>query len=441
VQRLTNFGRPRGDLQRGDLGHRVHFDRLHRMRAMIRALGGIQPAVYLGNPQAAANVRTTFGTIDQNFNLSARGAEDINLTRRVQRGGELVKVLVSGFDPFSTANSANSPQPPQAGDWNPSGSAALAMDGLTLNLGGRNRAAVEGVVMPVSFRQFDEGIVERVINRADTDVDAVITVSLDPNLATSAPVRIEQFAVGVRQTDDLQPHRLFPVERLRPSGFQAVPGGAAVDPAIIETTADVAAIVQATAGRTRRGLPTVQQPDIGRDVKLRFASLSAAQQAARALRLSQPVNSRVVVIADVRTLQAIIGSMRRVGTGQGPTADITFRTGNQQFRATVLAGPGGSFLSNEISFRAQRELRRRGSSATSFHVHTPGGSAIPQDTSSRAARSTRSRALSAARDIVNTLIATLRRMVRAVAQRVLVLRRQQQQSQSQQGQTQQGRRP
>jgi hypothetical protein len=38
VSRLTNFGRPSGNLQQGDLGHRVHFDRLHRMRAMIRAV-------------------------------------------------------------------------------------------------------------------------------------------------------------------------------------------------------------------------------------------------------------------------------------------------------------------------------------------------------------------------------------------------------------------
>jgi pyrrolidone-carboxylate peptidase len=440
VGRFTNFGRSRGDLQQGDLGHRVHFDRLHRMRAMIRALGGIQPPVYLGNPQAAASVRTTFGTIDQNFNLSARGAEEINLTRRVQRGGELVQVLVTGFDPFSTTSSGNSPQPPQAGEWNPSGSAALAMDGLTLNLGGRNRAAVEGVVMPVSFRQFDEGIVEQIIGRAGTDVDAVITVSLDPNLATSAPVRLEQFAVGVRRTDDLQPHRLFPVEHLPAAGIQAVPGGTAVDPAIIETTADVAAIALATAGRTRRGLPAVQQPNIGRAVTLRFASLPAAQQAARALGLTQAVHSRVLAIDDVRTLQAIIGSMQRVLTRQGPTADIIFRAANQQFRATVLSGPGGSFLSNEISFRAQRELRRRGSSATSFHVHTPGGSAIPQDTSSRTARQTRTRALSAARGVVNTLIATLRRMIRAVGQRVLV-RRRQQQTQPQAGRSQQGGRP
>ena len=435
VRRLTNFGRSRGDLRRGDLGHRVHFDRLHRLRAMIRALGGIQPAVYHGNPRAATNVRSAFGTIDQNFNLSARGGEDINLTRRVGRGGELVKVLVTGFDPF---NSANIRRPPQAGEWNPSGPAAMAMDGSTLNLGGRNRAAVEGVVMPVSFRQFDQRIVEQVISRAGTNVDAVITVSLDPNLATTAPVRIEQFAVGVRQGVPLQPHRMFPVERLAASGIQAVPGGPTGDPGIIETTANVAAISQATAGRTRRGLPTVQQPNIGRDISLRFSSVSAAQQAAGALGLTQPVNSSVVVIDDVRVLGTIIGSMRRVSTRQGPTADISFRAGNQQFRATVLEGPGGSFLSNEISFRAQRELRRRGSSATSFHVHTPEGSAIPQDTGSRAARRTRTRALNAARGVVNTLIATLRRMIRAVAQRVLVRRQQQQQPQSQPGQTQQG---
>jgi hypothetical protein len=146
----------------------------------------------------------------------------------------------------------------------------------------------------------------------------------------------------------------------------------------------------------------------------------------------------VVIINSVGALRTIIGSMNRISTGQGPTADITFRAGNRQFRATVLEGPGGNFLSNEISFRAQRELRRRGSTATSFHVHTPEGAALPQDTGSRAARRIRARALNAARGVANTLIATLRRMIRAVAQRILVRRQQQQQTQSQQGQTQQG---
>jgi hypothetical protein len=314
----------------------------------------------------------------------------------------------------------------------------MAMDGLTLNLGGRNRAAVEGVVMPVSFRQFDEGIVEQVIARAGTSVDAVITVSLDPNLTATAPVRIEQFAVGVRDVAPLQPHRLFPVERLPASGVQAVPGGPPLDPAIIETTADVATIAQATAGRTRRGHPTVQRPTIGRDIRLKFNSITAARQAAQALRIVQQVNSTELVIDDVSVLRTIIGSMQRVSAGQSPTADITFRAANRQFRATVIEGPGGSFLSNEISFRAQRELRRRGSSATSFHVHTPEGAAILQDTSSRAARRTRTRALSAARGVINTLIATLRRMIRAVAQRVLTRRQQQQQNQSQPGPSQMG---
>lgn len=62
---------------------------------------------------------------------------------------------------------------------------------------------MENVVIPVSFRQFDEGIVDTVIHRAGADLNAVLTVSLDPNLATSAPVRIEQFAVGVHRSDDL----------------------------------------------------------------------------------------------------------------------------------------------------------------------------------------------------------------------------------------------
>jgi hypothetical protein len=429
VSRFAGFGRSRGDLRRGDLGDRVHFDRLHRIRAMIRALGGIEPPGYQGNPQAAGNVRTTFAVIDRDFNRSARGGDDIRLNRRVPRGGELVKLLVTGFDPFHAAFVRTSPAsvrpPPRPGEWNPSGAAVMAMDGTTVNLDGRNRAAVEGLVMPVSAGQFDEGIVEEVVRRAGSALDGVITVSVDPNLASSAPVTIEQFAVGVRDPGSIQPHRMFPIERPRVPGLVAVPGGG---PAILETGVDVGAIAQATAGRTRRGLPTVQQPTIDRGLALRFAGLGDARRAVAALGLGQSVASALVVISDERALRDIMRSMSRITTPQGVSPDISFSVSGQRFRAAVVRGPGGSFLSNEIAYRAQRELGGPSGRATSFHVHTPGGGLIPQETGTREERRNRTRALGAARGVLNLLIETLRRMLRALGRQILSRRAQSRQS-------------
>ncbi len=434
VSRLAGFGRRGGDLEGGDLGDRVHFDRLHRLRAMIRALGGIEPPAYQGNPQAAANVRSTFEVIDRDFNRSARGGEDIGLQRRVPRGGELVRLMVTGFDPFHAGFVPSSPgavrPPPRPGEWNPSGAAAMAMDGTTVTLDGRDRAAVEGVVMPVSAAQFDEGIVEDMARRAGPDLDGVITVSVDPNLASTDPVSIEQFAVGVRDPGSIQPHRMFPVERPRLAGLTAVPGGG---PAILETGVDLEDIARGTAGRTRRSLPVVRQPTVDRGVTFRFGSLAEARSAAAALGLGQTVVSPLLEISDETALREIVRTMQRIGTARGVTADIRFSASGRQFRATVVRGPGGSFLSNEIAYRVQRELGGAAGGAPSFHVHTPPGAPIPEDTSTRAARRTRTGALGAARNLLNTLIETLRRMVRALGRQILARRAQSGQSGRQSG--------
>jgi hypothetical protein len=90
----------------------------------------------------------------------------------------------------------------------------------------------------------------------------------------------------------------------------------------------------------------------------------------------------------------------------------------------VLEGPGGNFLSNEVSFRMLRLLAETKSAKNpiSFHVHTEGGQLIPQDTSTKEAVKKQKEAMSAAMGVRSTLIATLRRMIAGVA-KVIVGRR------------------
>jgi hypothetical protein len=172
----------------------------------------------------------------------------------------------------------------------------------------------------------------------------------------------------------------------------------------------------------------VQQPTIDRGLALRFAGLGDARRAVAALGLGQSVTSALVVISDERALRDIMRTMSRITTPQGMSPDISFSVSGQRFRAAVVRGPGGSFLSNEIAYRAQRELGGPSGRATSFHVHTPGGALIPQETGTREERRTRTRALGAARGVLILLIETLRRMVRALGRQILSRRAQSRQS-------------
>ncbi|RCV50998.1 pyroglutamyl peptidase [Marinitenerispora sediminis] len=84
----------------------------------------------------------------------------------------LLRVIVTGFDPFGLDDDIRRS--------NPSGVAAITLDGAALTVHGR-RAVVRTALFPVRWRDFTEGIVERALlphYTADSGAaDAVITVS------------------------------------------------------------------------------------------------------------------------------------------------------------------------------------------------------------------------------------------------------------------------
>jgi hypothetical protein len=86
----------------------------------------------------------------------------------------------------------------------------------------------------------------------------------------------------------------------------------------------------------------------------------------------------------------------------------------KDFKATLVEGPGGNFLSNEVSYRAQRLLRDSGSAKDpwSFHVHTPSADAI-------AAGADAKKATAKAMAQRGSLIDTLKRVIGAVARLIL----------------------
>jgi hypothetical protein len=381
----------------GGLGEDEHFRPMQEMLAVIQALGH-------GGSSHPAAVEHAFDVVAPAFGDAARGGTSVSFTRPARRGGTDLKMLVTGFDPFESSGSLAAPA---RGEWNPSGAAALALDGTTVDGPGRVRTAVEGIVLPVSFDEFRGGIVERLVPASQ--VDAVITVSLDPNLAPTDPVRLERYAVGVHTTAG------GAVEDV-----PAAPGGTE-GPLVLPSTGPVDDIARETRQPGGRGRPdVVPQPATGDDVTFRFASAAAADAALAALGLAAQGEEEVTITSQA-AIAAILAGMQRNPQQPG---GIVFTAGGVQHRAQVRSGPGGNFLSNEVSYRVLRLLSQQtgGPDRMSFHVHTPGTTAIPQDTSTPAARTARRTAQTAAAGVRTRLVGTLRRVIRATAGQLVARR-------------------
>ncbi|MGX9460874.1 hypothetical protein ACWXWU_06450 [Shewanella sp. A14] len=97
---------------------------------------------------------------------SSRGFSDIAFSPDTQ-----ITILVTGFDPFFLDKNI--------GQSNPSGLAALALDGYHFEVNGK-KAQIETVMIPVRFSDFDNGIVESLLTPfyRDNSVDMVFTISM-----------------------------------------------------------------------------------------------------------------------------------------------------------------------------------------------------------------------------------------------------------------------
>ncbi|WP_137223159.1 hypothetical protein [Shewanella sp. MEBiC00475] len=97
---------------------------------------------------------------------SSRGFSDIEFSPDTQ-----INILVTGFDPFFLDRNI--------GQSNPSGLAALALDGYQFEVDGK-KAQIETVMIPVRFSDFDNGIIESLLTPfyRDNSVDMVFTISM-----------------------------------------------------------------------------------------------------------------------------------------------------------------------------------------------------------------------------------------------------------------------
>ncbi len=153
VDRVRGRGPAGGDLARDD-DRPLYWARL----AMTRELRAWQPRFAL--PETAREA-----LLDR-LETASRGQDSLGYPAR--RPGER-RVLLTGFDPFTLDRDVRIS--------NPSGAAALALDGAVIRTADGGRARVETAVFPVRWRDFADGEVERALRPHLPEVDLFTTVS------------------------------------------------------------------------------------------------------------------------------------------------------------------------------------------------------------------------------------------------------------------------
>ncbi|MGW2613894.1 pyroglutamyl peptidase [Streptomyces sp. NPDC001500] len=152
VDRVQGRGPAGGDLSRDD-DRPLYWARLD-MTSRLRAW----------KPPFAVTERQRASLADT-LERTSRGQGDIRLPRHAKG---LKRVLVTGFDPFTLDRDVRIS--------NPSGAAALALDGTVIRTAD-GPARVETAVFPVRWRDFAQGAVERALRPHLRHVDLFATVS------------------------------------------------------------------------------------------------------------------------------------------------------------------------------------------------------------------------------------------------------------------------
>ncbi|MFG2222062.1 pyroglutamyl peptidase [Streptomyces sp. NPDC048644] len=231
----------------------------------------------------------------------SRGQDTIGLPP----GGKVLRIVVTGFDPFQLdADIRRS---------NPSGAAALALDGTTVRTASGRPARIEAAVFPVRWDDFAAGTVERTLlphlRRGPRQADLFTTISQG------------------------KPGR-FDVERTNGAWRGGYP-----DNARVSRTGTVP---------VPAGVPTVRPQPQWTTTGLPYRRIVAA------------TTGPYPVVDHTTVTEIPAGGGAPVERPDGPTPGSTAR-----------AGGGGDYLSNEIGYRATllRDAVRPG--LAGGHLHTP----------------------------------------------------------------------
>lgn len=228
--------------------------------------------------------------------FSSRGRTELSYSQ-----GTTKKILITGFDPFLLDRNIDQS--------NPSGVAALLLDGKVINYQGIS-AEINTVMIPVRYEDFDQGLIEEILAPyyATNSVDMVVTVSMG------------------RKEFDLE---RFPGKRrsvTAPDNLNVLSGGTKTAPII-----------------------------------------------SRLNQIALPGTEFVEFSLPVATMQQAKGPYKVIDNHKVTTLTQTFhpKTLSQLTGDTAVAGSGGGYLSNEISYRSIRLRNELNSAIPTGHIHTP----------------------------------------------------------------------
>jgi pyrrolidone-carboxylate peptidase len=226
----------------------------------------------------------------------SRGHQDLSFTKHTAK-----KILLTGFDPFLLDRNINQS--------NPSGVAALMLDGQVINYQGIN-AEINTVMVPVRYADFDQGIIEALLAPyyALNNVDMIVTVSMG------------------RKDFDLE---RFPGKRrsvTAPDNANIVYGGTQTAPLI----------------------PSLNTQPL-------------------------PGNEFVQFSLPVANMQQAKGPYKVIDNHKITTLEKTYQpaTLDELKNSIAVNGSGGGYLSNEISYRSIRLRNQLNSTIPTGHIHTP----------------------------------------------------------------------
>ena len=233
---------------------------------------------------------------------TSRGINDINFDKNSD-----IKILLTGFDPFFLDR--------DIGQSNPSGLAALALDGLRFEVNGK-QAQIETVMIPVRFADFDNGLIESILTpfyRKNANKDKTIDML---------------FTVSMGRKD-------FDLERF--------PGR--------NRSAKAPDNLNVYTGATKE---TPKPP------KLKNKTLNG--------------HEFVEFTLPVKAMQSVTGDWTVNDNSKVTTlklGDISAKSLASLDNQISVQGSGGGYLSNEISYRAIRLMNQMNVSIPNGHIHTP----------------------------------------------------------------------
>ncbi|MGP3925502.1 pyroglutamyl peptidase [Streptomyces sp. 8N616] len=287
VDRVQGGGPAGGDLSRDD-DRPLYWARL----GMSRALREWAPAFDLSEERRAALIAR--------LERTSRGQDSIELPA----GSDVKRIVVTGFDPFQLdADIRRS---------NPSGAAALALDGTTIRTAS-GPTRIETAVFPVRWGDFADGTVERTL--------------------------LPHFRSGPRQVDMFTTVSQGRVGRFDVERFNGAWRGGSPDNANVSRTETVP---------IPDGIPTVEPQPQWTTTSLPYRAIVDAD------------TGEFPVYDNTAVTEIPAGGSEPVNRPDGPTPGSTAR-----------AGGGGSYLSNEIAYRATLLRDALRLKVPGGHLHTP----------------------------------------------------------------------